>query len=115
MNTRTAKGFILTNPDTDGLSGEGERERKRDASFISVTHYTRVTHRNLVKPVPHAGSYGTDYLPLCVCTALNMPRLVVIFTSFNTFRLILKERSEMFQRDGHLGVGDVRETRDVVH
>ena len=35
MNTRTAKGFICTNPDTDGLSGDGERERERDASFIS--------------------------------------------------------------------------------
>ena len=38
-------------------------------------------------------------------------QLVVIFTSFNTFRLILKERSEMCQRDGRLGVwcetGDV--------
>ena len=31
-------------------------------------------------------------------------QLVVIFTSFNTFRLILKERSEMCQRDGRLGV-----------
>ena len=51
-----------------------------------------------------------------VCTALNMPRLVVIFTSFNNLRLILKERSEMCQRDGHLCVGDVRKTRtNVLH
>jgi len=50
---------------------------------------------------------------LCVCTALNMPRLVVIFTSFNTFRLILKERSEMCRRDGRLGVWC--ETGDVGH
>ena len=43
MNTRTSKGFILTNPDTDGLSGEGERERKRDASFISPVLLSEVT------------------------------------------------------------------------
>ena len=30
MNTRTAKGFICTNPDTDGLSGGGERERGKE-------------------------------------------------------------------------------------
>ena len=45
MNTRTAKGFICTNPDTDGLSGEGERERerKREASFISPVLLSEVT------------------------------------------------------------------------
>ena len=49
----------------------------------------------------------------CVYVQLNMHRLGVIFTFFNTFRLILKERSEMCRRDGRLGVWC--ETGDVVH
>ena len=62
------------------------------------------SHNGIVIHGPACWLLGTDSLPLCVCTALNTSRLGVIFTSFNTFRLVLKERSEMCQRDGRLGV-----------
>ena len=69
MNTRTAKGFILTNPDTDGLSGEGEREREEKRCLI---YFPCVIIRSYCKLLNHV-----VHLLLVVC--LNVLIMLFLF------------------------------------
>ncbi len=52
-------------------------------------------------------SEGTDYLSSCKAAALNKTTLLIIFTSFNTSSVVLKEQS-------YVGVGGVHCVRGVM-
>ena len=82
MNTRTAKGFILTNPDTDGLSGE--REGKR-----CLVYFPCVIIRSYCKLLNNV-----VHLLLVVC--LNVLIMLFLFVEVHHSLIYCKNESELF-------------------
>ncbi len=52
-------------------------------------------------------SHRSDRLSAGSAAALNMPMLVIFFTSYNPFPLVLKEQKKLCLSYGHVAVGDI--------
>ena len=52
--------------------------------------------------LPATGVDKTDNLPIGITETLHMPRLIMVFTSFDAFILPLEKSGEVEQRDRHV-------------
>ena len=65
--------------------------------------------------LPATGLDETDNLPIGITETLHMPRLIMVFTSFDAFILPLEKSAEGEQRDRHVCTGVRSVGIDVYH